>query len=129
MIPTDNSIDVTVIGAGPAGLAAAIYTGRSQLSPLLITGNALGGQAATTSEVENYPGFPNGINGAELTRLMQQQAERFGTRVEIDEVVELDQWREEEEKVLQEKISLCHDMIISFAVNGIEKTMNDFNNR
>jgi thioredoxin reductase (NADPH) len=81
--------EVVIIGSGPAGLAAAIYAGRSQLSPLLITGNALGGQAATTSEVENYPGFPNGIGGAELMQLMQQQAERFGTRVEMDEVVEV----------------------------------------
>ena len=81
--------EIVIIGSGPAGLAAAIYAGRSQLSPLLITGNALGGQAGTTSEVENYPGFPDGINGAELTQLMQKQAERFGTRVEIDEVVEV----------------------------------------
>jgi len=81
--------EVVIIGSGPAGLAAAIYAGRSQLSPLLITGNALGGQAATTSEVENYPGFPNGISGAELTQLMQQQAERFGARLEMDEVVEV----------------------------------------
>ncbi len=80
--------EVVIIGSGPAGLTAAIYAGRSQLSPLLITGNALGGQAATTSEVENYPGFPDGIGGMELTQLMQQQAERFGTRVQMDEVVE-----------------------------------------
>ena len=81
--------EVVIIGSGPAGLTAAIYAGRSQLSPLLITGNALGGQAATASEVENYPGFPNGIGGAELMQLMQQQAERFGTRVEMDEAVEV----------------------------------------
>ncbi len=81
--------EVVIIGSGPAGLTAAIYAGRSQLSPLLITGNALGGQAATTSEVENYPGFPDGIGGMELTQLMQQQAERFGARVQMDEVVEV----------------------------------------
>ncbi len=82
--------EVVIVGSGPAGLAAAIYAGRSQLSPRVITGTALGGQAGTTSEVENYPGFPKGIGGAELTKLMQQQAERFGARVEIDEVVEVD---------------------------------------
>jgi thioredoxin reductase (NADPH) len=81
--------EVVIIGSGPAGLAAAIYAGRSQLSPIVITGNAPGGQAATTSEVENYPGFPNGVNGADLTQLMQQQAERFGTRVQMDEAVEV----------------------------------------
>jgi thioredoxin reductase (NADPH) len=80
--------EVVIIGSGPAGLAAAIYTGRSQLSPLLITGTAPGGQAATSSEIENYPGFPQGTSGAELTQLMQQQAERFGTRVQMDEVIE-----------------------------------------
>jgi len=81
--------EVVIIGSGPAGLAAAIYAGRSQLAPLLITGNVLGGQAASTSEVENYPGFPSGVSGAELMQLMQQQAERFGTRLEMDEVLEV----------------------------------------
>jgi len=79
---------VVIMGSGPAGFTAAIYTGRSQLAPLLLTGNALGGQAATSSEIENYPGFPDGVNGGDLMQLMQQQAERFGTRVEMDEVVE-----------------------------------------
>jgi len=80
---------VVIMGSGPAGLAAAIYAGRSQLSPLVLTGSLLGGQAATTSEIENYPGFPNGIGGMELMQLMQQQAQRFGARVEMDEVVEV----------------------------------------
>jgi thioredoxin reductase (NADPH) len=81
--------EVVIIGSGPAGLSAGIYAGRALLSPLLITGNALGGQAATTNEVENYPGFPEGIGGMELTQRMQQQAERFGARVQMDEVLEV----------------------------------------
>lgn len=81
--------EVVIIGSGPAGLTAAIYASRSLLSPVLITGNALGGQAATTSEVENYPGFPDGIGGMDLTQLMQQQAERLGTRIVMDEVIEV----------------------------------------
>jgi thioredoxin reductase (NADPH) len=80
---------VLIIGSGPAGLTAAIYASRSLLSPMLITGRALGGQAATTSEVENYPGFPDGVGGMQLMQLMQQQAERLGTRVVMDEVVEV----------------------------------------
>ena len=80
---------ILIIGSGPAGLTAAIYASRSLLSPVLITGTALGGQAATTSEVENYPGFPDGVGGMDLMQLMQQQAEKLGTRVVMDEVVEV----------------------------------------
>jgi len=78
--------NLIIIGSGPAGFTAGIYAGRAQLEPLLITGTAVGGQMALTPEIENYPGFPEGISGQELTQLMQQQAERFGTRVQMDEV-------------------------------------------
>jgi thioredoxin reductase (NADPH) len=78
--------NLIIVGSGPAGFAAGIYAGRAQLEPLLITGSAPGGQMALTSEIENYPGFPQGLTGQELTQLMQQQAERFGTRVQMDEV-------------------------------------------
>lgn len=81
---------VIIIGSGPAGYAAAIYAGRAQLEPLLIAGPALGGQVAISSEVGNYPGFPEDIEGAQLAQLMQQQAERFGTRIEIDIVTAVD---------------------------------------
>ena len=78
--------ELIIIGSGPAGWTAGIYAGRAQLEPLLITGSAPGGQMALTSEIENYPGFPQGISGQELNQLMQQQAERFGARVQMDEV-------------------------------------------
>ncbi|MBM4465522.1 MAG: thioredoxin-disulfide reductase [Chloroflexi bacterium] len=78
--------NLIIIGSGPAGWTAGIYAGRAQLEPLLITGRAPGGQMALTSEIENYPGFPQGISGQELSQLMQQQAERFGTRMQMDEV-------------------------------------------
>jgi thioredoxin reductase (NADPH) len=78
--------NLIIVGSGPAGFTAGIYAGRAQLEPLLITGSAPGGQMALTSEIENYPGFPQGLTGQELTQLMQQQAERFGTRVQMDEV-------------------------------------------
>lgn len=81
---------VMVLGAGPAGLTAAIYAGRAELNPLVLTGKAPGGQAALTHLIENYPGFPEGIVGAELTRLMQQQAERFGARIVMEEAIQVD---------------------------------------
>ncbi len=80
---------VIIIGSGPAGLTAAIYAARANLNPLIIAGNAIGGQIATTSEVENFPGFDS-ILGPDLVQQMQAQAEKFGTRFEYDEVTEVD---------------------------------------
>jgi thioredoxin reductase (NADPH) len=81
---------VIIIGSGPAGYSAGIYAARAQLEPLLIAGPALGGQVAISSEIGNYPGFPEDISGADLAQLMQKQAERFGARVEMDIVTGVD---------------------------------------
>jgi thioredoxin reductase (NADPH) len=81
---------VIILGSGPAGWSAAIYAARADLRPLLITGNELGGQVAITTEVENYPGFPEGLTGPELVEKMRAQAEKFGATAEIDYVTEID---------------------------------------
>lgn len=83
-------VEVLILGSGPAGLAAALYAARAELQPLVLTGTQLGGQAALTHTIENYPGFPEGVGGSELGDLFQKQAERFGARVEFDSASAVD---------------------------------------
>ncbi len=81
---------VIIIGGASAGLTAGIYTSRAKLEPLLFTGDMFGGQLMMTSDVENFPGFPEGVQGPELMERMLRQAERFGTRIVYEKVEKVD---------------------------------------
>lgn len=83
--------EVIIIGSGPAGFTAAIYAARAELSPLMFASQvSMGGELMNTTDVENFPGFPEGIQGPDLMQKMQEQAERFGTEVVYDDIVEVD---------------------------------------
>lgn len=82
--------DLIILGSGPAGLSAALYAARAELSPLVLTGMTLHGQASTTDMIENYPGFPEGVGGTELGQLFQTQAERFGAEITMDLATDID---------------------------------------
>ncbi len=87
---TETIHKVLIIGSGPAGYTAAIYAGRANLRPLLFTGNQPGGQLITTSEVENFPGYPNGTDGPAMMDDFRMQAERFGTEVIQESISKVD---------------------------------------
>src|SRR5215469_9889827 len=82
--------DVIIIGSGPAGYTAAIYAARANLSVLMLQGYHVGGQLMLTSEVENFPGFEEGIMGPEMMEKFEAQARRFGTEVVQEDVIEVD---------------------------------------
>jgi thioredoxin reductase (NADPH) len=90
MNESQKKYDIVIIGGGPAGLSAGIYTARARLSTLLIEKMAVGGQIVNAEKVENYPGYAEGVNGLDLTQAMHQQAEKFGMETAYDEVTAIE---------------------------------------
>lgn len=105
--------NVIIIGSGPAGLTAAVYTSRALLKPLMIEGEMPGGLLTTTTEVENFPGFPEGIMGPELMIDMRKQAERFGTRFITENVSKVDFKTRPFKVWIGDKLHLAKTIIIS----------------
>jgi thioredoxin reductase (NADPH) len=110
---TQDPRKVVIIGSGPAGLTAAVYAARGSLQPLAIEGLEAGGQLMLTTEVENYPGFVDGIMGPELMESMRKQAARFGTEYITDNVSSVDFSKQPFEITTRSETHLAHSVIIS----------------
>lgn len=114
----DNNIEnkiheVIIVGSGPAGLTAALYTARARLEPVVIAGSVWGGQLMTTTIVENYPGFPEGINGPDLMQNMRTQAEHFGAMILNEDVTKVSLDKEIKEVYVGEKLYRAKTVIIA----------------
>lgn len=102
-----EKIKCLIIGSGPAGYAAAIYAARADMKPVMYTGMQMGGQLTTTTEVDNYPGYPNGTDGTEMMNDLQKQAERFGTEVRFGMVSKVE---------LSDKVGGIHTIIVDESI-------------
>ncbi|MEQ8475190.1 thioredoxin-disulfide reductase [Fulvivirga sp.] len=109
---TEEKVKVLIIGSGPAGYTAAIYASRAGLNPVLITGGEPGGQLTTTNDVENFPGYPDGINGPQMMMDLQKQAERFGTDVRYGMVTSVDFSGYPHKAIVDEKHEITAEAVI-----------------
>lgn len=105
--------DVIIIGAGPAGLTAAVYTGRAKLRTIVFESAMVGGNAAITDRIENYPGFPQGVSGFELMDSFKQQAERFGVELRMEEVISLEITSEGKKVITSRGVYMTRAIIIA----------------
>ena len=112
--------DMIVVGAGPGGCTAALYAARAGLSVLVVEKLSSGGQMALTEQIDNYPGFPDGVDGFSLGELMQQQAERFGAKFELTEVERLDLTAEPKAVVTADGTFLARTVVLSTGAKARE---------
>src|SRR5688572_33420423 len=108
----EEKVKVLIIGSGPAGYTAAIYAARAGLKPVLYTGGQPGGQLTTTNDVENFPGYPDGINGPQMMVDLQKQAERFGTTINYGVVTAVDFSGYPHKVVVDEKHEITAESVI-----------------
>ncbi|NVJ46628.1 MAG: thioredoxin-disulfide reductase [Cytophagia bacterium] len=127
-----EKVKVLIIGSGPAGYTAAIYASRAGLNPVLYTGGEPGGQLTTTNDVENFPGYPDGINGPQMMIDLQKQAERFGTQVRYGVVTKVDfsgyphkVWVDDKEEVIAESVIISTGASAKYLGLESEKTYNN----
>ena len=114
MLDKNQHHRLIILGSGPAGLTAAIYSSRAILNPVVVSGREAGGQLMITTDVENYPGFPEGIKGPEMMQLLKEQALRFGTKFLSGDVIEVDLRQRPFKLNLENKDTLtCDSLIIS----------------
>ena len=109
---TNETVKVLIIGSGPAGYTAAIYAARAGLKPVLYTGGQPGGQLTTTNDVENFPGYADGVNGSQMMVDLQKQAERFGTKIHYGMVTAVDFSGWPHKVVVDEKTSVVAESVI-----------------
>jgi thioredoxin reductase (NADPH) len=109
--------NVTIIGSGPAGLTAGIYSARANLAPLLLHGPLAGGQLTTTTDVENFPGFPDGIMGPDLMKAMEDQAKKFGCQIQVETVTEVNLSQRPFTIKTDKGEHLTHSLIIASGAN------------
>ncbi|MGP8215307.1 MAG: thioredoxin-disulfide reductase [Bacteroidia bacterium] len=109
---TNEHLKTLIIGSGPAGYTAAIYAARADMKPMMIAGLQPGGQLTITTEVENYPGYPDGIQGPEMMEHFRKQAERFGTKIHWSYVSSVDFSKPPFKVVMEEKTTFLADTVI-----------------
>lgn len=112
MNPEIEKVKVLIVGSGPAGYTAAIYASRAGLSPVLYTGGQPGGQLTITNDVENYPGYPNGVVGPEMMEDFRKQAERFGTQVRYGLATSVDFTTKPHTVIIDEQITIHADTVL-----------------